>query len=595
MPVPSAVPVNAAVAATPVSAAKALVVAAATPASVKPISVEAASVQASSLFDALPVRRSAADEPPVVPGGPSDKPPENLGPAKRTPPERRETMSRRLLGAARRSDSRWKRLVAFVARVTGVYALWSVYRDGVLVQRYAERLADPKETITQRASSARLLASLGRVEAVPSLGYALENDPSPTVQRAALSGLLHLADLRAPRLIRELRFSPLTSSREAAAENLAWILRHAESPLAVEALASAAMADIKEDVRLAAIRALSTARSPKAILSLIWMKRQEKRPHMRSALAMALSEAQNRAAARGRVSYRPPEDEFSDTKQPLYAAALKRVLAVGAVFATIEFVGGMMTGSVALKADAAHLLADLAVTAGALFSVWMARRPPTSRRTYGYLKMESLIGLGSAVAIAAMSLGMLREAYERFYEPAVMTGGWGVILLACAGLAANALSTLMLYRYRDENLGLKGAFLHAAMDAIGSVGIILASIARLAFGWTLADPIVSVLIVALVLHTTWGLGKASWHVLIDGVPPGTDLDAIETDMLAIPGVVGVHDLHAWSLNSTETIMTATVFVKPGTDLGPVLAAAKAVAREKHGFGHATIQVEPLPE
>lgn len=485
------------------------------------------------------------------------------------------------------------RFTSRLARWTGVAAVWSIYRDGILLQRHAARLNDQSLSPARRVVSARLLGSLGRVETLPTLGAAAENDPSSTVRRAALGALAAIASAAEPRLIRSLKKNPFSASRERAATLLAWVVEHADASEAVEALAAAGMLDRSEDVRLAAIRSLSLARNPKALSTLEWMRRRESRPHMRSALELAVVETRRRAAGLGLHAYRPPDDELADASGPLHEVALKRALAVSAVFVAVEMIGGFVTGNVALKADAMHLAADQLINAAALFSIWMARRPPNSRKSYGYLKVESVVGLLGSAAIAFMGLEMGVEAWHRLFAPGA-AATWSVALFALASLAANLFSALILWRHHGESLSVKGAFLHSLTDAIGSLGVIVSVAAAILLGWAWVEPVAVALIVVMIVKTAWELGKPSWNVLIDAVPEGIDLDRVEADLLAIPGAAVVKDLHVWALNSRTKALTAKIFIRPGASHDAALASAKAVLREKHGIAHMTIQIETLP-
>jgi cobalt-zinc-cadmium efflux system protein len=481
-----------------------------------------------------------------------------------------------------------------LARWTGAAAVWSVYRDGILVQRYASRLNDQSLTPARRSSSARLLASLGRVEAVPSLGWAFDHDPSEHVRRSALTALLHLTSSAEPKLIRTLKSNPRRGSREAAASTLSFVVRHREAVDAVESLAAAGMLDPSEDVRLASIRSLSFAMSSKALVALEWMLAHEPRPHMRSSLELAVAEARRRHAGAALHRYRPESDEeLADTRGPLHEVALKRAMAVASIFVAVELAGGFLTGNVALKADSMHLAADQLINGAALFSIWMARRPPNSRKSYGYLKVESVVGLLGAAAIAFMGFEMGVEAWHNLFQPASIAS-WSVALFALASLGANLSSAVILWRHHGESLSMKGAFLHSMTDAIGSFGVIVSVAAAILLGWAWVTPVATALIVALIAKTAWGLGKPAWDVLIDAVPAGTDLDRIEADLLSIPGAAVVKDLHVWALNSRMTALTATIYIRAGTSHDAVLASAKALLREKHGIKHATVQVQTIP-
>lgn len=523
---------------------------------------------ASALFDGIAARSAASSGDPVVPDG---------------PPEARTTRRRDLP----------QRFAGRLARWTGVAALWSVYRDGFLIQRYASSLSDQGLPAARRAASARSLASLGRIEAVPTLERVYENDASPRVRRAALVAMIRLARAAQPRLIRALKTNPRSGVREGAATMLSWIVRHSDAVEAVEALADAGMLDPAEDARLAAIHSLSLARSPKALAALEWMRGQETRPHMRSALELAVAEARRRQAGTELRRYRPPEDDFADASAPLHEVALKRAIAVASIFVAVEMLGGFLTGNVALKADSMHLAADQLINGAALFSIWMARRPPNSRKSYGYLKVESIVGLLGAAAIAFMGVEMGVEAWRRLFTPGA-AATWSVALFALASLASNLFSALILWRHHGESLSMKGAFLHSMTDAVGSVGVIVSAAAAILLGWAWVEPAAVALIVAMIVKTGWELGKPAWDVLIDAVPRGADLDRIEADLLAIPGAAVVKDLHVWALNSRTMALTATVFIRPGAGHDEVLVSAKTLLREKHGIRHATVQVETIP-
>ncbi len=523
----------------------------------------------------------------------------NLEPSRETPEAKTSPIERLLLSGRAQAGppSRARRVWSQVARWTGAYALWTVYRDGVLTSKYAAQLTDKNLPVARRAVAARLLAAVGRVDAIQALGFSAAHDAEPSVRRAAEEGILSVAAKSQERLLKDLKGSRLSGRRENAARALGWIARFSSEPAVIGALADAAWLDRKEDVRMTAIEGLSTARAPEALIALNSLRGRETTPHGHSALEVAYAKAQRAQTARTGPSlahepHEPPAGEFEAGKQPLYNTALKRVLAVGVMFLAVEFIGSMLTGSLSLKADAMHMAADLSITAGALFSGWMARRPPSSRKTFGYLKIEAVTGLLSSLAIAGMGAHMLLEAVPRLWAP-VAVPGLTTIFLALAGLASNAISSWILYRYRDESLSLKGAFLHSFIDAIGSIGIIAAGLLMIYGGWFIADPLISFVIVGLIFHTTWDLAKRSWNVLIDAVPEGLDRDALEGDLLALEGVAGVHHLHVWSLNSTETIATATLHLQPGTDADRALKAAQSVLREKYKIRRATVQIEFL--
>jgi len=480
-----------------------------------------------------------------------------------------------------------------VARATGLAALWGVYSDGVLVQRHAERLADESSEPKLRALAARRLGNLGRVDAVPLLGWSAANDASPRVRRAALASLLRLTEARLPSLIRALKRNPLPVTRETAASNLGAIVAHADAPDALDALGAAALLDRSEGVRLAAIRALAGAKSAKAGPILAWAAAVEKRPFMRAAVERALADRSARLAAGGAPRFAPPADDLPLAANSLHAAALKSSIAVGLFFAALEFFGGVMTGTLALKADSLHLAGDRMLDAAALLAMWIARRPPTSRKTYGWLKVEAVMSFTGALAIAAMAVAMIPGAVAGFLHPAAAQG-WDVIGFAGLSIVSNLASAAMLRRHQESHLGIRGAFLHALTDAVGTFGVMLAAAVSLLFGFPWLMPLATAAMVLMVLRVAWELGRPSWDALLDAVPPGLDMNRLETDLSAISGVAAVYDLHVRTLNSRGAELVAKLYAEPGADSAAILASANAFLRERYGIVHATIQIETAP-
>lgn len=501
--------------------------------------------------------------------------------------------SRQLFGVRRSEAGPVARALGFAARITGVAALWGLYRDGVLVQRYAGRLADQSLPVLRRASAARTLASLGRVDAVPLLAQAAENDPNTRVRLSARAALVFLANSAAPGLARSLRRSPFPVTRENAAVALGWLVGATDSPEVLDVLGSAALMDRSEGVRMAAVNALAGARSPKALAILSWMKGVERRPAAVAAIERARLAATERHAAAGRMHLVPPAEDLPLAASPLHAAALKSSIVVGLTFAVVEFAGGLFTGTLALRADALHLAGDRLLDAAALLAMSIARRPPTSRKTYGWLKAEAVFAFAGALGIAAMGLSMVPGVYEAFVHPAAASG-WSVIGFAALSIVSNLISASMLHRHRAEHMGVRGAFLHAMTDAVGTFGVMLAAAASLVFRWTWLLPLATAAMVAMVLRVAWELGRPAWDVLLDSVPRGLDMDKLESDLAAVPGVASVVDLHVRALNSQGAELTAKLYVQPGADRDAVLASASAFLRERYGIVHATIQLEARP-
>jgi cobalt-zinc-cadmium efflux system protein len=294
--------------------------------------------------------------------------------------------------------------------------------------------------------------------------------------------------------------------------------------------------------------------------------------------------------------YEAPAYEFEDARRPVQMAALKKVIGVAVVFAAIEGFGGFTTGLSSLIADTMHLTADIMISAGALYALWAAGRRPDHMATYGSLKLEPMVGFIASMLIPALAIFAGFEAWGRFQSPGAVAP-LQTMLFAAAGLASNAFSTAVLYRMRGDGVGLRGAFLHAVGDALGSLGIIFS----VAAGWTLTrygvdpsvtaaiDPIVTVGIIGLILKTSWGLMRDSWRMLMDTVPQGVDLQALADDLARVPGVAKVHDLHVWQASSSLTLATGKLNAEPGADLEGIRQAAKAVFAE-HGAAHVTVEV-----
>lgn len=286
--------------------------------------------------------------------------------------------------------------------------------------------------------------------------------------------------------------------------------------------------------------------------------------------------------------YEPPHYEFEDAKRPVHMAALRRVIAVGALFAAVEIVGSQITGSSSLMADAMHLTADMFVSLGALFALWAGSKKPDGKRTFGFLKMEPIVGMISAVLIPALAIFAGHEAWSRFNNPETIEAG-KTALFALAGLAANGFSVWTLWKFQDDGVGVKGAFLHAAGDAMGSIGIIVAMGLVFFFGWVWADLAITALIIGLILKMSLGLMSSSWRMLIDAVPEHVDMPALKQALSEIPGVERLHDIHVWQPNSAQTLGTGKLNAKPGQDLEAIRQAAKRVFAE-HGVGHVTVEV-----
>jgi cobalt-zinc-cadmium efflux system protein len=266
------------------------------------------------------------------------------------------------------------------------------------------------------------------------------------------------------------------------------------------------------------------------------------------------------------------------------------VLALTITFLVVEVIGGLWTGSLALLADAGHMLTDVGGLVLSLVAVWFAQRPPSASNTYGYYRMEILAALANGLVLFGVAAVILYEAYRRIWAPPEILAG-PMLLIAVLGLAVNLVGMWLLHRGAGESLNLRGAYLEVLGDALGSIGVILAAVIIQTTGLTLADPIISAGIGLFILPRTWGLMRQAVHVLMEGVPPHLDPPTIERAMRASHGVRAVHDLHVWTLTSGRDALSAHVRVDDLADGRHVLGDLQQVLHDRFGIEHVTIQLE----
>jgi cobalt-zinc-cadmium efflux system protein len=271
---------------------------------------------------------------------------------------------------------------------------------------------------------------------------------------------------------------------------------------------------------------------------------------------------------------------------------LRVTLALTACYLVAEVAGGIVSGSLALLADAGHMLSDVAALALSLVAIRIAQRPPTAQRTYGYHRAEILAALANGAALVAIAALIVREAAERFAHPPEVRAGL-MLAVASGGLVVNLLSLALLHRHRASGLNLRGAWLHVLTDALGSVQAMAAGALIAWFGWRWADPLASLLIALLVAYSAWGLVRESVGVLMEGVPEGVDVDELGRAIGGVDGVTGVHDLHVWTITSGFVSLSVHAHVVPGRE-SAALSAIRSVIESRFGITHSTIQVEPAP-
>lgn len=259
-------------------------------------------------------------------------------------------------------------------------------------------------------------------------------------------------------------------------------------------------------------------------------------------------------------------------------------------FVAIEAFYGIFANSLALLADAGHNLSDVLGLVLAWGASILSRRLPTNRHTYGLRRSSILAALFNAIFLLLVTGAIAWEAIQRFYSPSEVAGNV-VMSVAAVGIAINTITALMFASGRDRDLNIKGAFLHMAADAIVSLGVVLAGIAIVATGWLWFDPVVSLIIVAVIVFGTWQLLRDSVNLALDGVPAGIELLAVRTYLEQIEGVAEVHDLHIWAMSTTETALTVHLVMPQGCPSDAFLTQICQELHDHFGIEHATIQVE----
>jgi cobalt-zinc-cadmium efflux system protein len=270
--------------------------------------------------------------------------------------------------------------------------------------------------------------------------------------------------------------------------------------------------------------------------------------------------------------------------------SLSIVLVLTAIYMLAEVAGGWMTGSLALLADAGHMLTDVAALALALIAVWFGSRPATSSKTFGYYRLEILAALINGVALVLISFLIFYEAYKRWAEPPQVKSGL-MILIATGGLVINLICAWLLHGDHKDDLNVRGARLHIIGDALGSVGAIAAGALMWLYGWYAADPLFSSLIGLLIVWSSWHLIRESTNVLLEGTPAHINLAAVEDAILHTDGVTNVHDLHIWTITSGREALSAHVIHVETISQAELLKELRAKLQDRFGVDHLTIQME----
>lgn len=273
------------------------------------------------------------------------------------------------------------------------------------------------------------------------------------------------------------------------------------------------------------------------------------------------------------------------------AVALRWAFGITTVILVAEAVGGWLTNSLALLSDAGHMLSDAASLGLSLLAIHFAKKPASLSKSYGYRRLEILAALANGVALFVIAVAISWEAAHRLFDPPPVAS-LPMMGIAGIGLAANLASAWVLLHQGDvkDNLNLRSAYLHVLGDALGSVGALLAGALMYFYGWYVADPIVSVAVALLILRGAWGVVSQSLHILMEGTPTGSNIEAMVASLETIPGVCNVHDVHVWTVTSGYDVFSCHLVVSKGTNITKVVAAGAELLERQFGIRHTTIQV-----
>ncbi len=266
------------------------------------------------------------------------------------------------------------------------------------------------------------------------------------------------------------------------------------------------------------------------------------------------------------------------------------VLGLTLAFTVVEIVGGVLTGSLALLADAVHMLSDNLALALALLAVWLAGRPSTPTRSFGYQRAEILAALANGVILVLIAVWIFVEAWGRLMDPPDVLAGW-MAVVAGVGLAVNLAAAAILARAGHDTLNMRAALRHVIADALGSAGVLVAALVILVTGWRYADPLAGALIAVAVLASSWSVLRDSVNILLEAAPKGIDVGELGRRLAQMPGVVEVHDLHVWTITSGFPALSAHVLVERDDDCHARRRELEELLLTEYGIEHTTLQVD----
>jgi len=288
------------------------------------------------------------------------------------------------------------------------------------------------------------------------------------------------------------------------------------------------------------------------------------------------------------VSHHPANHAHDHRSASRRSLTIVLILVVG--FTVVEIVGGILTGSLALLADAGHMLFDTVAIGLALVAIALAQRPSTPRRSFGFQRAEILAAFVNGLTLVIVSGWIVWEAVQRFRDPPEILAGW-MLAVAFAGLAVNAVSAAILMRSERESLNVEAALRHVLADLLGSVGVIVAAVVILLTGWTVVDPLVSLAIALLIVASAWSVLRDSAAILMEETPSGIDADAVARAIVSVAGVTSVHDLHVWRITSGFDALAAHVLVGRGEDCHGLRREIELRLESEFDITHTTLQVD----
>lgn len=271
---------------------------------------------------------------------------------------------------------------------------------------------------------------------------------------------------------------------------------------------------------------------------------------------------------------------------------MKFALAITFIYMIVEGVGGWLTNSLALIADAGHMLTDVAALTLTLSAIWFASRPATAKKTFGYYRLEILAAFINGIALVLLSIWVIYEAYERWQTPPEING-MRLTVIAVGGLIVNIVAAKLLHHGHTHDLNMRGAWLHVMGDLLGSATAIVAGILISMFGWLWADAVCSILISLIIIFGSWRLIMDSVNVLLEGTPAHIDLASVENTILETQGVAGVHDLHVWTISSGMEALSAHISHDETVVHSELLVSVREKLHDRFGIDHLTIQMETI--